>query len=263
LAEAVLQWDGKPLDQLSVNLVSLLGVRDVRTLRAWRSAPQRLWLASKVTRPAASGLFEWPGLEVMDLLHLQGPGVLRGVHRACTLTTLRAPHSLSEQDLLQIARSETLCELGAMSADLTRRAFGHLLDMPALIKLDVEGAHFSDAMARRLAQAGRITQLEAGNTALTGVGLRSLARMPTLRLLDIWANDVNTDDIACLRDLPALESLTVGEFTGHPRLDAQALVQHLLAMPALQRVWIDGVPKQPELMQQLTEKIEKVRWDGV
>jgi hypothetical protein len=94
-------------------------------------------------------------------------------------------------------------------------------------------------MAAAVSRSTTLAWLELGTARLTRAGVAHLARMPQLRGLDLWATPVSEADCAMLRELPALEYISLGRYDDAP-LDGAALMPLLLAMPALKRVWLDA-----------------------
>lgn len=229
-----------PIGQLSISRSAWFGVKAASALPALRSV-ERLWLWCAVTRPAMRHVIATTGLRVLDLLQIKGPGRLRDFADAHTLEVFRCNHCLREDDLLELSRCPSLREIGVQGADLTPRAWNALLRLPALQSLDLEGTAFDDRMAAGLLRAPALSALDLGATRITRVGLAHIARMHRLRSLDLWQTALEVGDLEPLADLPALEYLSFGEVEGAQRHDAGALVQRLVAMPALRRVWIDGI----------------------
>jgi hypothetical protein len=166
---------------------------------------------------------------------------------------------MSESDLLGVAQCQTIQEFEAQNSELTHRALSALIELPHLRALDVEATRFDDAMAKRLARSKTISSLDIGAARVTGTGLRSLLEMQQLRSLDLWATQLTEDDLPVLRELPDLEYLSLGNFDGYPSLDPKRVVPALLELPSLKRVWLDGIPVEPEHRAVLEAKLESVR----
>jgi hypothetical protein len=222
-----------------------------------------LWLWCPVTRAAIRRVLKIPGLRTLDVLQLHGPGRLRGFEAATQLRTLRMNHAPTAKDLKAIARCVSLRELGIQSAELTPAALNALLALPHLESLDLEGTAFDDAMAERLSGSTMLRHLEIGATRLTRLGLEHLSAMPQLRGLDVWATPLQEDDFELLQRMPALEYLSVvgsPSSDGYPpSLDAARLVPLLLSLPALKRLWLDGVRLAPEQTAALKSKLDSVQ----
>ena len=65
-------------------------------------------------------------------------------------------------------------------------------------------------------------------------------------------------DCAMLCELPALEYVSLGGYDDAP-MDGTALLPLLLAMPALKRVWLDGVWLDRDQIAALEARFESVR----
>lgn len=246
------------LDKLSITKGPLVTVRSAKLLRHLQSVAW-LWLWCDVTRAAMCHVIQMPGLETLDVLSVRPPGALSGFEHATSLRALRANHYLREADLLAVSRCNALRELGAQGAVLTVRAMEALLALPQLEALDLEGTPFDDEMAKLTAQSATIRSLDLGATRLTHRGLSHLVEMTQLRSLDLWATPLGDDDLELLRQLPALEYVSVGGYVGSPSLDASRLVSLLLALPSLKRVWLDGVAIEASQVAGLKERLEAVR----
>ena len=78
-----------------------------------------LWLWCDVTRTAMQHIVKLPGLELLDVLNITGPGSLSGFESATSLRAFRANLFLKERDIIAIAKCATLQELGIQGAELT------------------------------------------------------------------------------------------------------------------------------------------------
>lgn len=219
---------------------------------------RRLWLGCDVSRIALNHLLRIPGLEVLDSLDVCRPGRLSGFEHATSLHTLRANCRLTAEDVHAIARCAALRELRLQSARLDRKALDALLSLPSLQSLDLEGAAFDDRMASKFARSGTLTSLEIGATRITRRGLESLVRMPNLRRLDVWATALSTDDLELLREAPALEWISVGDWKNSP-LPGDRIVPILMSMPMLKNAWLDGVTLTPEQRAMLESRFPQIR----
>ena len=152
-----------------------------------------------------------------------------------------------------------IAEIGAQGADLTLPSLDALLALPDLEALDLEGTSFDDRMAKRL-RGSRITSLDIGATKVTRRGLEHLTEMKQLRSLDLWATGLTVDDLQLLTKLPNLEYLSVGAVEGAASLEAPKLVPLLLRLPAMKRVWLDGVQIDPHHAELLKERFDSVRF---
>ncbi len=245
------------IDRLSIVAGRLLNARRAKRLHALPST-RWIWLRADTTRAAIRQVLRIPGLHTLDVLALRGPGALSGFGDTSTLRTLRMNYSLHARDLLGIAECRSLENLGAQGAELTPRALDALLAMPRLRALDLECTDFDDRMAARVCTSTTLEWLDLGNTRLTRSGLAQLVRMPQLRGLDLWAIPLTEADFALLRELPVLEYLSLGGYDDAP-LDGAKLLSLLLAMPALKRMWLDGVRLDADQIATLRARFDSVR----
>jgi len=133
-----------------------------------------------------------------------------------------------------------------------------LLSVPRLRSLDLEGTRFDDTMAERLGDAPALEWLEIGATRVTCAGLAQISRIERLRGLDLWATPLREDDYELLRRFPALEYVSLGGYDDAP-LDGKTIVPLLLALPAMKRVWLDGVTLDRDQIETLEARFESVR----
>lgn len=246
------------IPRLSLADMPLVTVRHVKALSRLRSIGH-LWAWCSVTRPAMRHLVQLPGLRQVDVLHLVGPGRLGHFGQARNLAIFRANHCMTEDDLLGVAKCESIQELGAQGSKLTRKALSALMALPQLANLDIEGTRFDDAMAKQLSQAISIRTLDIGATQITGRGLRHLTKMRSIRSLDLWATRISEEDLQLLRDFPDLEYVSVGNVEGNQSMDAQKVVSLLLELPSLRRVWLDGMRIGNDLRGALERRLDEVR----
>lgn len=242
--------------------LKLTGVPLVTVKFAKRLAPLKideLWLWSDVTRRAMRYLIQLPELREVNILCIRGPGAMANFSKASRLEIFRANHFMTEADLLELTRCETLREIGAQNADLTVSAMSALLALPQLTTLDLEATRFDDRMARWTSRSTTLQHLDLGATRLTGVGLAHLVRMRQLRSLDLWATDLDESDLRLLSDLPELEYLSIGNVDWLPSLDPEKVTALLLELPKLKRVWLDGIHLEAGQRQALEAKLEYLR----
>ena len=232
--------DAGHLEKLSVTEIDLVTVRHIQQMASIRSVGW-LWLWCDVTRRAMRHVIQLPGLTVLDVLSIQGPGELGCFSSARNLREFRANHYLTEQDLLQVAKCESLQEIGAQNSTLTHRSLAALLSLPHLRSLDIEATAFNDRMAKQLSYSKTISSLDIGATKLTGIGLRHIASMEGLHSLDLWATSIAEKDLVLLRELPQLEYISLGNYDGDVSLDPEQVVPVLMDLPSLKRIWIDGM----------------------
>lgn len=246
-----------PIDRLSVNLDGTLTSRTAHRLAALASV-RWLWLWCDVTPAAVKRLIRIPGLEAVDVLRVEGKGRLSGFADAADLRTFRANCGLPARDVIAIGACRGLRELGLQGAALAPNALDALIAMPELQSLDIEHTAFDDAMAQCLSASASLRWLEAGATKLTRTGLSHLTRMPQLKGLDLWATPLAAEDFELLRAFPHLEYVSLGGYTDMP-LDGTRVVPLLLSLPALKRVWLDGVSLNREQIAALQARLDHVR----
>lgn len=113
-------------------------------------------------------------------------------------------------------------------------------------------------MAGRLSDAPALEWLEIGATRVTCAGLAQLSRIERLRGLDLWATSLREEDFELLHRFPALEYVSLGGYDDAP-LDGKIIVPLLLALPAMKRVWLDGVTLDRDQIEALEARFESVR----
>ncbi len=224
----------------------------------------KLWLWLEATPAALRHVFAIPGLRVVDLLGLAHPGRLAGFAAAkieefrCNTGT--GGIGLRESDLLEISTSVSLKQLGAQSSGLSIRAIAALIAMPQLQSLDIEGTSFDDAMAELLIDNHSLHSLDVGMTRLSGKGLAHLRTMKNLRSLDLWATGITEDDLDLLADMP-LEYLSIGRVDDDTpsSFSVETVMKKLAALPALKRVWLDGLDLNAEHLAEFKRRKITVR----
>jgi hypothetical protein len=246
------------IPKLSVTKTNRLIARQTRAFSAIESASE-LWLWCDVTRVAMRHVLAIPKLKVLDVLSLVGRGELLDFSRASSLEVFRCNHYLAETDLHAISTSKTLVEVGVQGSALSLHALRALLLLPQLRRLDIEGTPFDDEMANLLSRSRQIDCLDVGATRLTGEGLTYLCGMHQLRQLDLWATRVEESDVGQLARLPQLEYLSLGNVQGVPGLTADVVLPVLRELPALKRLWLDGILLTERQIQELESQYESVR----
>lgn len=247
------------IERLSIRECPRVTSGMAKTLCAHLPPTRWLWLWCDVSRIALRHILATPGLETLDILRLCNPGRPTGFERAHDLHTLRANCRLRVDDLHAIVRCQSIESLGLQSAQLDGRSIDALLSLPRLRALDLEGTAFNDAMARRVSRSTTLESLDIGATRITRRGLEHLMRMPNLKALDLWATDLSVDDLCLLKEAPGLEYVSIGDYTHHPILDGDCVVDILLSIPTLQKAWLDGVALSPEQERRLHEGVPHVR----
>ena len=246
-----------PVVKLSLTKIPLVCVKLAQRLHGLHVA--RLWLWTTVTRRAMRHIVQLPGLRVLDVLDIRGPGILGSFHRARQLEEFRANCGLKAMDLIEVAQCGSLKELGAQNAELTRDALAAILELPQLRTLDVEATRFDDKLAKQLGRSPTIEALDVGATRLTGAGLAHLTHMQQLKSLDLWATHITETDLPLLLQFPQLEYISLGNYDGFQQLDAEAVCNTIFQLPHIKRVWLDGMHLQPAQKEALEQKLESLR----
>ena len=127
---------------------------------------------------------------------------------------------------------------------------------PNLKSLNIEESNLDDTLAKQLAASTQITHLYVGATKLSPVGLREICKMKQLEALDIWSLDLDHDDLDLLTELPNLQYLSVGGYDEQERLTFEGVWPHLTKLPALERVWLDGIPMTDEEAKKLRQRFQ-------
>lgn len=204
-------------------------------------ALRQLSVYSWTTRTALRHITVIPELKDLFLNGLRHPGRLERWGEMAALEHLNV-YGATANDLRAVLAAPRLRTLTSHSVELDEACIAVLAAKPGLRAVDLERAVLDDAGLRVLASSPSITSLTVPATNITAAGLRWVAEMRQLRELDIWATDHTADDLAILADLPRLEFLSVGGYDGQLRLTAEAVIPRLHALPALKRIWLDGIP---------------------
>lgn len=245
------------IEKLSLRDLRVVTVKHARLLAGLPSVGQ-LWICG-ATRPAIRHLVRLPGLRELFVLSLERPGRIAGFDKANTLEIFRTSDDMTEREVLDICQCKTIKELGIQRAQLTMESIEALLSLPALERLDIECTRFNNKMARVLARSETIIGLDLGATDITRIGLQHLVSMKRLTALDLWATALTEDDLELLRQLPALEYLSLGNYDHLPSLDPARIMALLMALPNLTNVWLDGVDVSANDREILEKKLERVR----
>jgi hypothetical protein len=246
-------------EKLSITELPLLTIAISRGFASLKSV-SHLWLWCKVTRGSMRHILSIPDLQVLDILGMRHPGNLEGFSAAKSLEVLRCNTGMSSDDLVEIATSRSIKDLGAQSATLTTAAMSALIVMPSLESLDIEGSNFDDVFAEQISASRSLLSLDVGATRLTKKGLTHLCRMKQLKSLDLWASDVKQTDIELLGDLPHLEYLSIGhQLDGENNFNADTLLPRLKAIKSLSRIWLDGVPVSAQTKRKYEKHFESVK----
>ncbi len=216
-----------------------------------------LWC--KVERAAINEIISLSGLESLVIIFGMPPGgELKGFERAVALREFACDYDMGEADLLQVTKAPVLKILRAQGSRPTSEAMEAILQMPRIVSLDLESSSFDDEMAQHLATSEQITELEVGASKITAQGLAHIAGMKQLQKLDVWATDLHMEDLDDLQKLNQLEYLSVGSAFTPPKFSGERLIEKLHAIPALKRLWLDGVVLTSEQLEELRQRYEYV-----
>jgi hypothetical protein len=259
----------QPLEKLSIARTTCFTQRKAAALRGARA--RWLWLWCDVTKAALRDVLAIDGLRTLDVLRIEPRGAMPSFSCATTLEAFRCPMGLPTRDIESVLEAPALQELGMQSSTLDMPLIRAMAAKPTLRKLDIEATNFDDDMAEAIASNHAIEHLDVGSTRVTARGLGSICRMRQLASLDLWETNIGIDDLRMLTALQRLEYLSLGKIAdstkttdglrvdGNPSQDAQAIVDLILRMPSLKRVWLDGVQLSGELRQSLESRLESLR----
>ncbi len=221
---------------------------------------RELWIWCDVGRKAIGKILKLPAIETLDLLCVRSPGrKMPSFNNASNLRVFRCNNFMKETDLLAISTSESLAELEAQSSEVSLRAIDAITAMPSLESVDFEGTNFDDEMAGIISNSNRIISLDVGATKLTSAGLQKICQMEHLRSLDVWATKISDSDLTLLDTLTSLEYLSVGGYEGQEKITSAGLLPVIEQLPALKRLWLDGVILQTAEVDALKEKYDYFR----
>lgn len=198
---------------------------------------------SGVRSPAIERLPRLPGLRTLVLSHcmafhgrsLAAVATIAGLRRL----ELRACTTLSAADVLPLAQAKTLRWLDLR--DCQGRFRGQRARAPEEPgeeepPPDEDGVGITDEVVAALASLPLETLLLGGSESLTDAIAEPLAKMPTLRQLDL--SNLPRTTAALLARLPT--ELTHLELSSNPQFDG-ATLQRLPALPALQHLGLSGM----------------------
>jgi hypothetical protein len=210
-----------------------------------------------VTRAAVNSLIQRPNLKELILFGLKRSGRISGFENAQNLRHFQCMYGINGNDLLEICKIPNLEKLGAQQAQITELAIAAILNKSQLTEIDFECSNFNDEFATIISQSKTITTLELGATEITNVGLEKICSMTQLKGLDLWATDVGEAEIDMLAQLPNLEYLSVGGLDKQ-KLTAKNVLPKLYRLPALKRVWLDGLQLTDVERKELGERFDQV-----
>ncbi len=133
--------------------------------------------------------------------------------------------------------------------------------MPQLQSLDLEGTGFDDAIAALVIDNAFLHSLDVGLTKLSGKGLAHLCTMKNLRSLDLWATCIKEDDLDLLAGMP-LEYLSIGcvdDDESPLPFSVTSVLKKIEALPALKRIWLDGLDLNAEHLAEFKHRNITVR----
>ncbi|MCT4609670.1 MAG: hypothetical protein N4A70_10735 [Pelagimonas sp.] len=246
-----------PLDEVQVRRGRLFDWAAAQELTGWQPI-RRIEIWDGTTKAALRRLMAVEGLEDLFLLDLRPHGKLAGMPLPRSLWRLHCDF-LSSRDVQALARLPGLQELWSHYAGMSEKTIEALLAMPTLTHLELEGAGLNDDLAERLAQAQGVTHLDIGATQVGARGLRAICKMTQLTELDIWALPIEDADLGLLTSLPHLEYLSLGNVFDQPGLTAEGVMAILPELPALKRLWLDGVAMPEVDLAALGERLEHVQ----
>lgn len=246
----------RAVDQLDVSRVRLFDAELARDVSGWQRI-RKINLWTTATKAALRQVLVAPGVEEINVLGLSKHGSLKGMAKPETLHTFRCGW-LASGDLREIAGLPGLRVLGAQHVSLSQTSVSSLVGMEALVDLDLEGSDLTDDLAAILSTSPGIVSLAIGATRVGPKGLRSICRMTQLRELDIWALRIEESDLDCLEALGNLEYLSVGGHQEQTVLTAKGVLPRLARLPALKRLWLDGIALTEEEAAALERRYDRV-----
>lgn len=245
------------IEKLSLTKIPLVTVKSAQRLANLRV--ESLWLWCDITRRAMRQVMQLPGLRVLDVLCIKGPGQMGNFRKANDLVEFRCNYCMTEADLMEVTQCAGLREVGAQGAEISDKSIAALLSLPDLSSLDLESTCFNDKMARQLSRSRTIQSLDLGATRITGVGLEHLVQMKQLMAIDLWATDIVENDLQLLLGLPNLEYVSFGNYDSCPQLDSERITEFVLKSSSLKRVWLDGIRLEATQKKDLEEKLDSLR----
>ncbi len=253
-----------------------------RGLRGMRA--KCLGLGCSVTKAAMADVIAIEGLRELYVIEVVGRGAMPSFANAVALEEFRCSLGFRARDTAAVVQAPALRTLSVQNSKLDLPLVRTFATLPNLRTLDLESTNFDDEMAKAIASHTTLTGLDLGSTRLTARGLAHICSMRNLESLDLWQTNIGIDDLQQLQALDHLQYLSIGKVDdsrpegcdgntaflvnsirggirveGDPSHDAQAIVDLLLRMPWLERVWLDGVKLSPEQKQLLESRLESLR----
>lgn len=249
-------------DNVYIRSKKRLRAADAKKFALIRSASDiTIWC--DISRAAIHYFISRPNLESLSIFKLKSPGRLRGFEDAIQLKHFSCMYGLNEADLIEIATLPKIEKLSAQGAQVTEGAIQALLRNKTLQEIDFEGSGFDDGLAKSVSQSTTITGLELGSTKITKAGLACICGMAQLKKLDIWWANIEEADLEMLQRLPNLEYLSIGGHDQQTDFTPEGTFPHLFRMPALKKVWLDGLNVTKAQWRELNERFEEVRVTSV
>lgn len=122
-------------------------------------------------------------------------------------------HRLTDEAIVQVATLENLeCLWMGNNSNYTNRAWASLKNLSHLKELSLERTSMSDMGMTYLADLTRLESLELRYCErITDVGLYSLEKMTSMRILDLGGNQIRGDGLEPLQGMKNLEQLNLGQ----------------------------------------------------
>jgi hypothetical protein len=115
---------------------------------------------------------------------------------------------LSDSAMTHIIRMP-LRHLGLSNLDASPSSFGKLSEIPTLGELRIGGPGVNDALLARIPNLKHLYELSLDISSITVSGFQSIARMPSLRYLQIGGRNLTEADVDVLAGMTRLERLDI------------------------------------------------------
>ena len=166
----------------------------------------------------------------LTALESLGPNDLYGLQ----FFTINPVH-IGDDLIVPITRLTELKKLGLSSVGVSPRGLALLARLPQIEELSTPMGLSDEGMAE-IAKMQSIKRLHVARDQLTDAGLRSLGKLASLEVLDLYGNPRMTDDgLKSLTHLHSLRYLRLGK-EGHFTDRGMA---HLASLPSLKVLWLD------------------------